>query len=35
MGFLYNIILYDDLKNKKASNRGKDKGDLENSSKWS
>ena len=30
-GFAYNIISYDDLiKNKKASNRGKDKGDIEN-----
>jgi len=30
-GFIYNIIGYDDLiKNKKASNRGKDKGDIEN-----
>lgn len=30
-GFVYNIIGYDDLiKNKKASNRGVDKGDIEN-----
>lgn len=30
-GFVYNIISYDDLiKNKKASNRGKDIGDIEN-----
>jgi hypothetical protein len=30
-GFVYNIISYDDLiKNKKASNRSKDKGDIEN-----
>jgi predicted nucleotidyltransferase len=30
-GFSYNIIGYDDLiKNKKATNRGKDKGDVEN-----
>ena len=30
-GFVYNIISYDDLiRNKKASNRSKDKGDIEN-----